>query len=106
MSGQTARSIAIKLGLQKLADIPRDLYIAQLVAAAVFNHDVWQEDNALGLDFEVYNSGAAAVTVTIDQDKVFTVPAGAVRGFNNVLYSNVDITTGTFEVQIAGVRVN
>ena len=80
----------------------RNFYYQTAVSSAVFKFDALSL-NCIALDYEVYNRGAADVTIAIDSMDAITCPAGGTRGMNNIRFSLISISSGTFDVCIAGV---
>lgn len=65
---------------------------------------VFESYGAIGLDWHLWNTGTAPVTIEIDASNTITVPAGGDRGFDNVLYAQIKVTaTDDYTLALAGV---
>jgi len=97
------------LSYHKIRPIPilpnevRDFYTIDEGAAA-FNLDLWYTHGVVGLDWHVFNDGAAALTVTLDGTITVTIPAGAALGMDNIKFAILAVTAIQHRVIVAGVR--
>ena len=84
---------------------PRDFHLEH-EAAAAFAIDLLQEHQVCGLDWAIFNTGAAAITIAVDGGTPITVPAGASRGFDNIKYATLKVVAAVaFTLIIAGVSI-
>ena len=67
--------------------------------------DVYREFRAVGLDWHLWNRGAASITVTLEGTYAITIPANTDRGFDNVKFSLISIAaTDSFTLVLTGVE--
>lgn len=81
----------------------RDFYDIHEGAAA-YTRDLWSRDGVVGLDWHVFNDGAAPLTVTLDGGITVTIPAGGNLGWDNVKYAIITVTAIQHRLIIAGVQ--
>jgi len=81
----------------------RDFYTIDEGAAA-FTRDLWNRDGVVGLDWHIFNDGAAALTVTLDGTVTVTVPAGGNLGMDNVKFAIIAATAIQHRLVITGVQ--
>jgi len=81
----------------------RDFYDIDESALA-YTRDLWSRDRVVGLDWHVFNDGAAALTVTLDGGITVTIPAGANLGMDNVKFAIITVTAIQHRLIIAGVQ--
>jgi len=61
----------------------------------------------VGLDFRVFNRGAADITYQLDGGSTITVPSHGSRGYDNTKFTLLRVTAAVaFSVMIAGVYIN
>jgi len=83
-------------------NVVRDFYLIH-EAAAAFAVDLVNRYKVAGLDWHVWNRGAAAITVTLDGTGAITIPGGADRGFDNIKYAMIAVTAAVnYTLAIAG----
>ncbi|GAI42887.1 unnamed protein product [marine sediment metagenome] len=83
---------------------PRDFHIEH-EGTANYSIDLVQEHRVIGLDWALFNTGAAAITIAVDGGTPITVPAGSSRGFNNIKYATLKVVAAVaFTVLVAGVN--
>lgn len=80
----------------------RDYYTFDEGAGA-YVRDLWYADGVVGLDWHIFNDGAAALTVTLDGTLAITVPAAADLGMNNIKFAVIAVTAIQHRLIIAGV---
>lgn len=84
---------------------PRDFHFEH-EAAVAFAIDLLQEHQVCGLDWAIFNLGAASITIAVDGGTPITVPAGANRGFDNIKYATLKVTAAvSYSLIIAGVSI-
>ena len=71
--------------------------------ATVYQRDLWNRDGVVGLDWHVFNDGAAPLTVTLDGTFTITVPAGGDLGWDNVKFAIINISAIQHRLVVAGV---
>lgn len=81
----------------------RDFYDIDEGATA-YTRDLWSRDRVVGLDWHVFNDGAAPLTVTLDGGIAVTIPAGGNLGMDNVKYAIITVTAIQHRLIIAGVH--
>lgn len=83
----------------------RDFYLIHEAAANVAM-DLVNRYKVIGLDWHIWNRGAAAITVTLDGGQSMTIPAGADRGFDNVKYAMIAVTAAVnYTLALTGVVI-
>lgn len=81
----------------------RDFYDIDEGAAA-YTRDLWTRDGVVGLDWHVFNDGAAALTVTLDGAITVTIPAGSNLGMDNVKFAIITVTAVQHRLIVTGVQ--
>ncbi|GAH70103.1 unnamed protein product [marine sediment metagenome] len=81
----------------------RDFYDIDEGATA-YTRDLWTRDGVVGLDWHVFNDGAAPLTVTLDGGITVTIPAAADLGMDNVKFAIITVTAIQHRLIIAGVQ--
>ncbi len=75
-------------------------------AAADFGIDLFQEHRVIGLDWALFNLGAAPITISIDNGAAITIPASGSRGFDNIKFATLRVISGVdYTLIIAGVSI-
>ena len=95
MSFHAVKAIAI------LPNEVRDFYLIDEGAAA-YQRDLWNRDGVVGLDWHVFNDGAAALTITLDGLEI-TVPAAGDLGMDNVKYAIIQVTAIQHRLIMTGI---
>lgn len=72
-------------------------------SADAYTRDVWNRDGVVGLDWHVFNDGAADLTVTIDGLEV-TIPAGGNLGIDNTKFAILTVTAIQHRIIVTGVQ--
>ena len=91
--------------VQVIPNQPRDFHFEH-EAAVAFAIDLLQEHGVCGLDWALFNLGAASITIAVDNGTPITVPAGGFRGFDNIKYATLKITAAVnYTLIIAGVSI-
>ena len=86
-------------------NVVRDFYLIH-EAAVDFAMDLVSSRKVIGLDWHIWNTGAAPISVTVDGGIAMTIPAGADRGFDNVKYAMINVTaTVTYTIALTGVSM-
>ena len=81
----------------------RDFYDIDEGAAA-YTRDLWTRDGVVGLDWHIFNDGAAPLTVTLDGTVTTTVPAGGNLGIDNCKFAIIAVTAIQHRLVITGVQ--
>jgi len=81
----------------------RDFYDIDEGAAA-YTRDLWNRDGVVGLDWHVFNDGAAPLTITLDAGIAVTIPAGGDLGMDNVKFGIITVTAIQHRLIVAGVQ--
>ncbi|GAH98731.1 unnamed protein product [marine sediment metagenome] len=85
---------------------PRDFHLEH-EAAAAFGIDLFMEYAVVGLDWAIFNHGAADLTIAIDGGTPITVHVNGSRGYNNVKYATLKVAaTDKYTLMIAGVSIS
>jgi len=90
-------------GIQVQPNEVRDFYDIDEGAAA-YTRDLWSRDGVVGLDWHVFNDGAAVLTVTLDGGITVTIPAGGNLGMDNVKFAIITVTAIQHRLIITGVH--
>jgi len=72
------------------------------ISSDTFVKDLRAQHKVQGLDWFVNNKGTSSITVTIDNGKAQTVNARGAKGQNNTEFSRIEVSSGTFDVNLAG----
>lgn len=89
-------------GIQVEPNEVRDFYDIDEGPAA-YTRDLWTRDGVVGLDWHVFNDGAATLTVTLDGGVTVTIPAGGNLGMDNVKFAIITVTAIQHRLIITGV---
>ena len=81
----------------------RDFYDIDESALA-YTRDLWTKDGVVGLDWHVFNDGAAPLTVTLDGGITVTIPAGGDLGMDNIKFAIITVTAIQHRLIVAGVQ--
>lgn len=79
----------------------RDFYLIDEGAGA-YQRDLWNRDGVVGLDWHVFNDGAAPLTITLDGMAV-TVPVNGDLGMDNVKYAIIQCTAIQHRLVMTGI---
>ena len=94
-------SFHVVKGIPVLPNEVRDFYMFDEGLAA-YQRDLWNRDGVVGLDWHVFNDGAAALPITLDGLPI-TVPAGGDLGMDNVKYAIIQVTAIQHRLIMTGV---
>ena len=84
-------------------NVVRDYYLIH-EAAVAFAVDLVNSKKVIGLDWHIWNRGAAAITVTLDGGQAMTIPSNADRGFDNVKYAMISVTAAVnYTLALSGI---
>lgn len=98
------------MSYQRIATIPvapneaRDWSFA-IESAAAYATDTWMDNGVIGLDWAIFNRGAAPLTITLNGTFTITVPAGASRNMDNIKFTLFSVAAAdVYTLILAGVR--
>ena len=80
---------------------PRDIRVFTLTDP--IDIDLVQTEGVLGFDIEVDNQGAGALTVTVNDQDSFTIPANTSKAFSDILLQRFRVSGGTTGVIIVNI---